>query len=169
MNRSGPALAFGTSNALKGAEMLLTAKAAKHLDAVRLDQSPAGRINTLRLEWLEAQSQNFWAMGNLRRIPEGTERYEKAVERIVRRQAMMFSLVERSCLVPLDGPEARRQLQRFADWIEKAGSDHEDRDIELIEARLGEVIDGEYEVVQPHLLAAPTKKTGRGKGAIAAS
>ncbi|WP_222184381.1 hypothetical protein, partial [Geminicoccus harenae] len=51
----------------------------------------------------------------------------------------------------------------------KAGSDHEDRDIELIEARLGLVIEGECQVVAPHLLAAPAKKAGRGRSTAAAS
>jgi hypothetical protein len=84
--------------------MLLTAKSARHFDAARLDQSAAGRINALRLEWPEAVDQNFWALDNLLRMREGTARYEKAVERIVRRRAMMFGLVEQACVVPLDTP-----------------------------------------------------------------
>jgi len=171
MTLSASALAFGTDHSdysLKRATMSLTAKSARHLDAARLDQTAAGRINALRLEWLEAVDQNFWALDNLRRMREGTRRHDMAVERIVRRRAMMFSLVERACTIPLDEPEARRQLQRLADWIEKAGSDHEDHDIELIEARLGRVIEGECEVVPPHLLAAPVTKTGRGRSAAAA-
>ncbi|WP_191058983.1 hypothetical protein [Geminicoccus harenae] len=169
MNLSAPALAFGIDHSLKRTAMSLTAKSARQIDAARLDQSAAGRVNALRLEWLEAVDQNFWALDNLRCMREGTERYEKAVERIVRRRAVMFGLVEQACAVPLDTPEARRQLQRFADWIEKAGSDHEDRDIELIETRLGRIIEGECEVVPPHLLAAPAKKTGRGRSTAVAS
>ena len=147
-----------SDNGLKRAAMQLTAKSTRHLDAARLDQSAAGRITPLRLEWLDAVDQNFWALDNLRRVPEGTERHERAVERIVRRRAVMFGLVERACAVPLEGPEARRQLQRFADWIEKAGSDHEDRDIELIEQRLEGAIEGRCEVVPIRALPAPAKK-----------
>jgi hypothetical protein len=169
MNLAASALTFGTDPSLKRAAMSLTAKSARHLDAARLDQSAAGRINALRLEWLEAVDQNFWALDNLRHMPEGTRRHDMAVERIVRRRAVMFGLVERACAVPLDEPEARRQLQRFADWIEKAGSDHEDRDIELIEERLGRIIEGECQAVPPHLLAAPAKKAGRGRSTAAAS
>jgi hypothetical protein len=150
-----------SDNSLKRAAMQLTAKSARQFDAARLDQSAVGRINALRLEWLDAVDQNFWSMDSLQRIPEGTERHEKAVERTVRRRAMMFGLVEQACLVPLDGPEARRRLQRFADWIEKAGSDHEDRDIELIEARLAGIIEAECKVVPIHALPVPDKKRGR--------
>jgi hypothetical protein len=82
---------------------------------------------------------------------------------------MMFGLVEQACAVPLDGPEARRQLQRFADWIEKAGSDYEDRDIGLIEARLDGVVQGRCEVVPIRPLPAPAKKTGRDRKTTAAS
>ncbi|WP_191059537.1 hypothetical protein [Geminicoccus harenae] len=79
----------------------------------------------------------------------------------------MFDLVEQACAVPLDGSEARWQLQCFADWIEKAGSDHEDRDIELIEERLGRIIEGECEVVPLDLLAVSANKALHGRRSAA--
>jgi hypothetical protein len=44
-----------SDNSRKCAAMQLTSRSARYLDAVRLKRSAAGRINTLRLEWLAAQ------------------------------------------------------------------------------------------------------------------
>ncbi|WP_191060964.1 hypothetical protein [Geminicoccus harenae] len=150
-----------SDDSFKRIAMKVAVAAAHCTDVARLDRSAAGRISTLCLDWLAAHDQNYWSMHNLRHVPEGSERHEKAVERIVKRRAMMFRLVEKACTVPLDDPEARRQLQRFADWIERSGSDHEDRDVELIEARLAGVIQGRCEVVPIRPLPVTTKKRAR--------
>lgn len=108
-----------------------------------LDHPPlvaAVQIERLANRWAQESNIATTAEMNLADMVRDSDRYHRAVERIANRRAGLLAFVAAACSIPVHGPAERRALQHFANLIEIVGSAHEDRDLEMIEARLGTVI-----------------------------
>jgi hypothetical protein len=95
-------------------------------------------VRACRQTWSEQQNICFHAIAwmDLNKVDPESARGQATIERVVKRREIMWQQIETAVAVPIEDEGVRPALQAFLDLIELRSSSHDDRDLELIEARL---------------------------------